>query len=624
MDYITVKDFSIALGITARGARKKIEREQIKTKKVGNKLLVCIDSLSPELQEKVNAQRNLTKAPTHTSPFSTPKLVGVSVKLPNSKILDEKVQKKAQIVSLALNVPRGKKKDDWVKEVALKFDISAATIYRYIKAMTVGENCELSEKYLELDGFRIDWGNVRGWDIEALDWSVGVILEQPTVSRGYVFEMLQDKALEEKWRIGSEKRFYFHMKKIPEALLIRSAQGKRGIGNVIAPDINRDLSYYEVLELVVGDQNILDWYVFDDEQNVITPELYMWVDMRSMKIVGITPTLGKYNKYLIGKSLKMACEYAVPQNIYTDNGKPELSHYITQLRPQLAGSKFHDLDELPAGLKRAMGHKKAKVRNSKAKPIEGIFNHLQNRLKNITMGVGYKKYLKKGEQDEQIQNRLKQDIRAGRLFHYKEFFDLLMQAVEWWNTHEIRTRKIVPDEEFRAHLRDSKSVRIDKDTLDFIFMPVKMLKVRSSKIEIKHRDLEFPIKYFAKELGFYAGKKVEVRYNPDDVDHITVVDPQNREIIAIAQRSDAINPKDMKQLKEAMKWQGNVIKAWEEVYKNYTKKYKRPVTAQIGAYDHAANEVVKKTKTIKRTSKTLAMTNEEINRSLAQSLEKTS
>ena len=140
-------------------------------------------------------------------------------------------------------------------------------------------------------------------------------------------------------------------------MLLRATAGDRGVRNEIASHIIRDLNCYESMELVCGDQIVFDFDAIGPDGEALNPNAYVWIDMGSGAIIGIDMTFGKYNRLSVGRSLKSALRFGMADAIYTDNGKPELSSYIEQVRSQLSGIKFRDFDDLAPN----MIHKKSKA-----------------------------------------------------------------------------------------------------------------------------------------------------------------------------------------------------------------------------------------------------------------------
>lgn len=177
------------------------------------------------------------------------------------------------------------------------------------------------------------------------------MLHNPLASKSFTYEQLQSYAKDNALKIGSYQSFA-RLTAAPEikAMLLRASCGDRGVRNEWAMHIIRDLNCYESMEMICGDQIVFDFDAVGPAGEVVNPNAYVWIDMGSGAIIGIDIVLGKYNRLSVGNSLKMALRFGIPDAIYTDNGKPELSEYIAGVRSQLGGIKFRDFDDLAPNL----------------------------------------------------------------------------------------------------------------------------------------------------------------------------------------------------------------------------------------------------------------------------------
>ena len=317
------------------------------------------------------------------------------------KIEDLENMNKLKAVCELKNCPKGMSKTIWGKGVAKKYGVSLKTLYEWVK-LNKKEDVEIEDDELSID-FRASFKS-SSFEMKALEWAVGFMLHNPLSSKRFVYEKLEIYAKENNLNIGSYQSFARLTASAEiKAMLLRATAGDRGVRNEIASHIIRDLNCYESMELVCGDQIVFDFDAIGPDGEVLNPNAYVWIDMGSGAIIGIDVTFGKYNRLSVGRSLKSALRFGMADAIYTDNGKPELSNYIEQVRSQLGGIKFRDFDDLAPNLL----HKKAKVRNSRAKPIENIFNHVQRRMAEMIIsecggGVSYHK--DKRENQEILKN----------------------------------------------------------------------------------------------------------------------------------------------------------------------------------------------------------------------------
>src|SRR5574343_445837 len=94
------------------------------------------------------------------------------------------------------------------------------------------------------------------------------------------------------------------------------------------------------------------------------------------------------------------------------------------------------------------GHRKARGRHPRSKPIEGYFAIRERQLYRRLGGLGYCKKQDNPDDNLKLEQGLRADAQAGRLLHYTEFAALVAEVVNWWNSHELSTDRIVPSREF--------------------------------------------------------------------------------------------------------------------------------------------------------------------------------
>lgn len=531
------------------------------------------------------AQRALTLSPK-----------GGSVKV---KIKDLENMTRVKAVNEFLACPRGFKKTLWAEGIAKKYEVTVKTLYEWAKTLK-NDEIVVKDENLSLD-FRAKFRS-SSFDIKALEWSVAFWIHNPLASKTRIFEELKKQAAQAGWSIGSYQSFA-RLLSLPEVkiMLKRTIEGSRGIRNEIAPFVMRDLNLYDSMELICGDQLVFDFKVYDPDGVIINPNGYVWIDMSSGAIIGVDVVFGKYNKYSIGRALKMALSFGVPDAIYTDNGKPELSHYITEIRSQLSGILFKDFDELDPRIV----HKKAKPANSRAKPIENIFNHVQRWMRDEIIaekgGSGYHK--REASKKELIQEYMK-DL----LLSYEEFIHYFSRAVKKWNEHYNQSRKIVPIEAFITKLQASNRSRFDEATLEHIFAPRKMLKVRNSwvqtTIDKEKRTYSHPL------LARYVGEYVEVRLQEKNPYSVSIVDPRKNEFICEAELVERIDPRDDALIKATIAKNEKVVEAINSAFAYYKELYKP--NYKINAYSHVANRAKTKKEEVKKQVKKIGMSNEEL------------
>nr|DAR35111.1 MAG TPA: transposase [Caudoviricetes sp.] len=515
------------------------------------------------------------------------------------KIKDIEKMNKLKAVNELKSCPAGMSKTLWGKGVAAKYEVSLKTLYSWAKLFKQSE-VEVRNDELSID-FKAKFKS-SSFEMSALEWAVGFMLHNPLASKSFAYEQLQSYAKDNALKIGSYQSFA-RLTAAPEikAMLLRASCGDRGVRNEWAMHIIRDLNCYESMEMICGDQIVFDFDAVGPGGEVVNPNAYVWIDMGSGAIIGIDIVLGKYNRLSVGNSLKMALRFGIPDAIYTDNGKPELSEYITGVRSQLSGIKFRDFDDLAPNLL----HKKAKVRNSRAKPIENIFNHVQRKMGELVIcergGSGYHK--DGDRQSEIVAKYMKQNP-----LNFTDFIAYFERAVRWWNEHYNASRKIYPLKSFLDKLEAKPRAVFDETTLEYIFSERRSIRVRNSCVSLsimgRRRTYSHPA------LCKFVGQNVEVRINRGEVESVFVVDMQNNRPVCEAHLIDRIDPRDHTALSAQLAKNEAVVSAVRQAFSYYANLYKRPNT--ISSYASTAFEVDKQRQNSRRLHSKIAMSNEEL------------
>jgi len=498
-----------------------------------------------------------------------------------------------------LACPAGFKKTLWGKELANRYGVSLKTLYEWASLVKDEKKIKVEEKDFSLE---IDFSS-NSFSKAALEWALGAWLHNPLATKQKIYEMLSNEASKRGWKIGSYQSFarLFDRTDI-KILLSKAIGGDRLVKNEYVPYIMRDLNKYKSMELICGDQIVFDWQVYDENGEIVNPNAYIWVDMGSSMVIGVDVVMGRYNKLSVGRSLKMALEYGVPGAVYTDNGKPELSRYIEEIRAQLGGVRFCDFDDMDGGLV----HKKARPRNSRAKPIEGIFNHIQRWMFESIVselgGFGYRHYTKTNK-DEWVKALAKQK----QLMSWDVFVERFLWAIEKWNSHKIKDRNIVPEEKFFGDLEGV--TRFDEVTLDYIFAPRRTLKVRNGWVQISEDGQKYT--YSHPLLVQLNGESVDVRVAEDKKSAIISTE---KGFLCEANLIEKIDPRDEIALKAAIEQQNKIVKAIRDAYSKYKNIIKQEY--KINYYSSVAKKAKDRISKTKDAVKKIQMSDDELLRAM--------
>jgi putative transposase len=434
---------------------------------------------------------------------------------------------------------KGKRK--WVEAVALKHDVRWQSIYRW------------TAKYekLGIAGLRHTKSykdQPKTWTPEAVDWWISLCAkrEHRGANRKDLYDILVIEAQRRGWQIGEyESANWWFKKKWNPLLEAMQKGGVRALDNLLPPVI-RDYSDLAPFEILVGDQHRFDRWVVDDETGeVYRPEGYLWQDLRTRIIYGAAVDK-KYDAWLIGLALRIgiAC-YGAFTSIYTDNGRPELSKYLTGILANLRalGMEWERTEEVVMDLLDVDGediaphyivpgtHRKAVVKNAKAKMIEGTFYRLEQIMTSRMLLPGQTKRMSDDTNWQDVDHQEAMKLAAeGRLLTGREFALAMYLACDIYNRKKAhrgvlrewswtpRPKEATPYDCLMAvYNNDNWRPRmISAEAADLIFL------ARGSRIVNKGR-ISFENDFYEHDALLTLHKeRVDIRYNPMTLDELHV------------------------------------------------------------------------------------------------------
>ncbi|MBN1830264.1 MAG: Mu transposase C-terminal domain-containing protein [Deltaproteobacteria bacterium] len=358
---------------------------------------------------------------------------------------DSRTRRILEILREAEAVPSGWKKRAWIESVALRYDVTFQSIYRWIKKYE-------KKGIAGIRHTKSSKGKPRAWDPEAVDHWIGLCLKREHRKidhRTLYHDCLVVEAARRGWQIGSyESALWWYEKRVTPQLLAMQKGGIRALDNLLPP-VLRSYADLAPFEMLVGDQHRFDfWVVDEDTGEIFRPEGYFWQDLRTRIIYGGAVDK-KYDAWLIGLALKIGVSiFGAFGSIYTDNGKPELSRYLMGIMADMAtlGLSWSRTTEAPVNTDDADDdeinplmivpgtHKKAIVKNAKAKMIEGTFDVVENILRSKFKLPGNVKRLTDDIHHQDVdQNEIKALAEQGKLPTFSEFTVALYQALDYYN-----------------------------------------------------------------------------------------------------------------------------------------------------------------------------------------------
>lgn len=268
----------------------------------------------------------------------------------------------------------------------------------------------------------------------------------------------------------------------------------------------------------IGDQHLLDYAaVLPETGEVVLLQLYLWMDATSRYWTGLAASFGAYSQYTVGTSLLDACALQMPEQLYTDWGRPENSVYINELRQRLSGwigcGDWEDFRAQHPDAEITRKHSTPYV--PPVKPIEAQMAVLTRYLaqENLT---GYRKRdLANPFVNKKVQADLAAAKRGDRLPTVPELLATIVKVAQRHNDNPARTEEgptIIPAEIFWQGIAGRRRVLPEQD-LRLLLFPAVERTVRNSTVRVSVGKA--PLEWTAPELALLPAKeRVRVHYNP--------------------------------------------------------------------------------------------------------------
>lgn len=416
-----------------------------------------------------------------------------------------------------------------ISRLATQHGVAPVTIRRWVMEVD-GWRVKARTPQVQMLETAIDLPASRSFDPEAVRRGIEIYAGSLRSGRLAAYRALQAEAGERGWRLGDYSSFTRLMGRVPERFWEYIRKGETGFELGVTPKIIRAWLSVPAYSVLCGDQNIPDYQVYEPSTGEIyTPQLYLWMDCTSRYWAGLWPAWGNYSKYTVGYALREACRIATPEEIFTDWGKPELSHYTGQILEGLRGTgivnsgdwndyrgRFAARDELEDGIRHRVT---TRVGIPWQKPIEPQMAVLKREYLN-RFTPGFRQRLPGAWENDQRQAELKRARERGLLLSTEEFLTLTRDIVADHNAKAFRPKEtsipIVPVQVLADGLRARPLAVFDDLTLDLIFLPrVSRTPHQSTvRVQVGPGDLR---QFHTPELSRVPrGKRVQVSFDPFD------------------------------------------------------------------------------------------------------------
>lgn len=363
-----------------------------------------------------------------------------------------------------------------------------------------------------------------------------------TVTR-YISYLMEDEGMRNAWFLAS--------------------RGTREYKNKVMVKGSRDTKGLQVMQIVMGDEHTFDCWVSYKQPNgkviAIKPHLAAWVDMRSRVIMGDVMCKDANSDILKQSLLKMIYSEpgGVPEYLYIDNGKDYTAKTMTgRDRNDRSGMNF---DNETMGFYKSIGikddHRALPYEPWSKGQIERFFRTVCNKF--TRWMKSYTGTLTGSKTSDKVDKDIKRMLERGELLTLEEFYE---KWHEWLTTVYMHTE----------HSGLKKMGETYKKPYDcfmnedryFKAAPPKsyatMLMMKSENVLVRNIGItKWGYEYRSDELCDYIGRKVDIKYDPDDMAVLYVFDQKGKRICeAYCQELLQIAPKvTQKALEEHLKMQ---------------------------------------------------------------------
>jgi len=427
---------------------------------------------------------------------------------------DPKIARKIKVGLYINTLPRYSGRDSAVKDFAGIYGVHPSTVWRWVD--WAGKKNRDARPCVSTD---MDPEHIlpksNAFDAVALAFGMAVYAGNLHCGKKAAFKALTRKAEQSGWKLGDYSNFTRLIKKVPADVWTRIVKGDLGFELECVPKIIRNWLSVPAQSVICGDQKIFDYEVYDPETDtIITPNGYFWMDCASRMINGVWIELGPYNSFTVGHSLREALRYGIPDEIFTDWGKPEGANHITHIRESIRQFCYTG-DYNTFADKYYIDHKRAQPQKPWQKPIENIMNQIDLIMKEH-FPPGYRKRNHDAWKNNEIQKTLKKERKTGGLMTVEEFIDLVFKVV---NEHNNRIKKltegkkIVPADVLKEGLEAQARVRMSDETLDYICFPVYTRVPRQAKVGVRVKKDDYREFFSFKINGL---DRVQISIDPYD------------------------------------------------------------------------------------------------------------
>ena len=498
--------------------------------------------------------------------------------------------------------PLESKKQSYSK-IASEFGISVPTVQRYIRRMEQGIFYNASRK---------QGRTVYAWDNAALSFFTMFYLtalkEVGECSIRNAYHVTREEAIKNGWHIGSEASAYIHARQISPAMKMLAKGGQRALDNMFY--ISRDLSKLRPFQLIVGDQHRFDFWCVDpdnkgknDEKLYIRAECYLWLDMATRMVYGISFDRN-YSTRTVTRALRTGIQrFGKFESTYNDNGSSEKSAIADNIVHALQsyGVRFIDeadlyhtengryivedtegelVDIARTKAEWEQKHRRifARVKNAKTKPIERFFSTLEQILRDMITPGFVKEMGLSATEEEQAKKRLDWQKRSGYILSFDQFIQQVVRAIDIYEGRVHTTLGCSPRQRLDEYIRNGwQPTFIDKRDESYLFMESRFATVQGDRVQIDKKFYIGPdltqemVLQNRGTLTAYNKQKIEIRFDPENLDlGVFAIEPGTKNAIAL-RPVEQIDMTDREAMLKKLEWKKRNIRAVQAAFDSLTK-----------------------------------------------------
>lgn len=545
MEYINAQQAADIFGYSERHIKRLIANGKIKaicdTNDRGRKkYLIPISALPEELQIKYYKQKKgieVAAAPPEKKPPAKPQKNLDYEKLSNAQ---------REEVSLWIRILEdwqsfgctyeGSKTDAnkaFVKENADKYDvkISVDILYRKMRTYRSGNVADLADgRGLQRKGLSCIGKNL--WEA-FLYYYLDQACHPVTACYDYTQQWAEQEH-PELLPMPSVSAFYRHIETdIADPVETYARSGEKAYKDKYGFYIRREYENMYSNDWWIADNHTFDVMVEGRSGKPIRLHLTAFMDARSGVFTGIYITLAPSSQATLYALRRGIIKYGIPKNVYFDNGREFLTHDVGGLGHRTKKSTQEEFKPPPVIERLGIEMTNAEVKNAKAKIIERRFRDVKDRLSRLFDSYTGGNVLEKPERlKEVLKGDIIDEVEFTKIveemleynFNYQEYggsvkADRGKKRIDVYNEHLIEKRVASEEDLWLMMLRTTRPQQVGR---------------RGVHIKVAGRRLD----YVNDELHLHwQGKKVYVRYDPENLATVRVYDLEDR-FITTAQCAD--------------------------------------------------------------------------------------